>query len=92
MPFVTYTVLRLALFGGALALLYAAGMRSWLLVAVAALVAFALSYVLLSRPRDDAARWLAERRGRRRAGRGGSVADDDAAHEDAVVDRAAHED
>ncbi|WP_123815825.1 DUF4229 domain-containing protein [Myceligenerans xiligouense] len=88
MPLVIYTVLRLALFGGALGLLYLAGLRSWLLVGVAAVAAFALSYVLLSVPRDAAARWLADRRARRGAGTGGSGADADAAHEDAIVDRA----
>jgi hypothetical protein len=85
---VTYTVLRLALFAGAFGLLYLAGLRSWLLVGVAALAALALSYVLLNRPRDAAATWLADRRERRRTRRGRSIADDDAAHEDAIVDRA----
>lgn len=84
-PLVIYTVLRLALFAGALGLLHLAGLRSWLLVGVAAIVAFALSYVLLGGPRDAAAMWLAERRGARTSG---SAADADAAHEDAVVDRA----
>ncbi|MBE1878618.1 DUF4229 domain-containing protein [Myceligenerans pegani] len=88
MPFLIYTVLRLALFAGSLGLLYLAGLRSWLLVGVAAVAAFALSYVLLHGPRDAAAAWLADRRERRRAGTGGSVAEADAAHEDAVVDRA----
>lgn len=85
-PLVIYTVLRLALFGGALGLLYLAGMRGWLLGGVAAVAAFALSYVLLARPRDAAARWVEERSRRRRAS---SPADDDAAHEDAAVDAAA---
>lgn len=87
MPLVIYTVLRLALFAGALGLLYLAGLRSWLLVGVAALAAFALSYVLLGGPRDAAATWLAGRRERRRTRRGVSGADDDAAREDAAVDR-----
>jgi hypothetical protein len=85
---VIYTVLRLALFAGALGLLYAVGLRSWLLLGVAAVVALALSYVLLNGPRDAAATWLAERRDRRRTRKGGSTADQDAAHEDAIVDRA----
>ncbi|WP_344098832.1 DUF4229 domain-containing protein [Myceligenerans crystallogenes] len=87
MPLVIYTVLRLALFAGAVGLLYVAGLRSWLLVGVGALVAFALSYVLLARPRDAAARWLAERRDRRRTS-ASTTAAADAAHEDAAVDRA----
>ncbi|WP_460705125.1 DUF4229 domain-containing protein [Myceligenerans halotolerans] len=88
MPLVIYTMLRLALFAGALGLLHLAGLRSWLLVGVAAVAAFALSYVLLGGPRDAAARWLADRRERRGTRTGASAADADAAHEDAVVDRA----
>ncbi|MBO0608796.1 DUF4229 domain-containing protein [Myceligenerans salitolerans] len=87
MPLVTYTVLRLALFAGALGLLYLAGLRSWLLVGIAAVAAPALSYVLLRGPRDAAATWLADRRARRGL-TAGAAADADAAHEDAVVDRA----
>lgn len=87
----TYTLLRLAFLAGALGALYVMGMRGWLLVLVAAVVAFTLSYLLLRGPRDAAARWLAERGARARAGdpeaRGFSrdaVADADV--EDAAVD------
>ncbi|MBO3083477.1 DUF4229 domain-containing protein [Cellulomonas fengjieae] len=67
MPFVVYSVLRLALLGACAGLLWWAGLRSWLVVVVAAFLAWALSYVLLSGPRDAAARQLAERAERRRA-------------------------
>ncbi len=66
MPFVVYSVLRLALFAACLGLLWWAGLRSWLVAVVAAFLAWALSYVLLNGPRDAAARQLAERAERRR--------------------------
>ena len=62
-----------------------------LLLLVAVLAAWGLSYVLLAGPRDAAAAYLAqrvERRGREGRRFPGSAADD-AAHEDALVDRAA---
>ena len=65
MPFVIYSVLRLALFAACLGLLWWAGLRSWLVAVVAAFLAWGLSYVLLSGPRDAAARQLAERAARR---------------------------
>lgn len=81
----TYSLLRFGLFAGALIALWAAGMGGWLLVVVAAVVAWALSYVLLGGPRTAAATWIAERRegGRPRFGTG---ADADAAAEDAADD------
>ena len=87
MPLLTYTLLRLALFGAALGLLYLVGLRGWLLPTVAVVVALALSYLTLTRPRDAAARWIAARAGRRAAERADSPkVDADAAHEDAQVD------
>lgn len=67
MPVIVYSVLRLALLAVALVAGALAGLRDWLLVVVAALVAWGLSYVLLPGPRDAAARWLADRAERRRA-------------------------
>jgi hypothetical protein len=89
-PVVVYSVLRLALFAGATGLLWWAGMRSWLAPLLAAFLAWALSYVLLNRQRDGAARWLAERAEQRRAhgGRTAHQLADDAA-EDAEAERAA---
>lgn len=88
MPVIIYSVLRLGLFALALAGLWLAGMGGWLLVVVAAVVAWALSYAMLGRRRDAAARWLAERRGAARP-RFAPGVEADAAAEDAAADRAA---
>lgn len=85
----TYSLLRLGLLALALVAGWAVGMGGWLLVLVAALVAWALSYVLLAGPRDAAARWVAERAERRRTGpRFSPGVESDAAAEDAAVDDA----
>lgn len=85
MPVVTYTALRLGLLAAAAVVLYLLGMRGWLLVLVAALVGWGLSYLLLARQRDAAARSLAARDARRRAARG---TDEDTLAEDAEADAA----
>jgi hypothetical protein len=86
-PLLIYTLLRLALFGAALGLLYLVGLRGWLLPTVAVVVALALSYLTLAGPRDAATRWIASRADRHAARRAVSPrADADAAHEDAQVD------
>jgi len=61
-----YSLLRLGLFAVCLGVLYLVGMRSWLLVVLAALIAWGLSYVLLNRWRDAAASQLAEAAERRK--------------------------
>lgn len=66
MPLIVYSVLRLAVLAAAMLALWAVGMGGWLLVVVAALAAWAISYVVLAGPRDRAALWLAERARRRR--------------------------
>ena len=80
MPLVVYSALRLGLFAAAVLGLWLAGRGGWLLVVVAAVVAWAASYLLLGRSRTAAATWLADRAaarpGRRRP-------DADAAAEDA---------
>lgn len=86
MPVVTYSLLRLGVFLLALLGLWLAGMGSWLLIVVAALVAAALSYVLFGRQRVAAARWLAERRSVD-SPRFSRAVLDDAAAEDAIADR-----
>ena len=89
MPIVTYSVLRLALFGACLGALYWAGLGGWLLVVVAAFAAWGVSYVVLAGPRDAAAVVLAERAARRAAGQRFSPSvEADAALEDALVDAA----
>ncbi|MCA5895024.1 DUF4229 domain-containing protein [Isoptericola sp. NEAU-Y5] len=85
MPLVLYTLWRILIFVGALGLGYLLSMRSWLLVLFALVVAFAVSYLALRRPRDAAAAWLAERAERRQGARTGHDADTD--FEDSVVDR-----
>ena len=83
-----YTLWRVLLFVVAFGVGYLAGLGGWLLVVVAAVVAFAVSYLALRRQRDAAAVWLAERAQRRRAaGDRSRATDEDAAYEDAVVDR-----
>lgn len=86
MPVVTYSVLRLGVFVVALGGLWLAGLGGWLLVLVATVVAFALSYGFFGRQRDAAARWLAERRAGNRP-RFSRAVTDDAAQEDAAAER-----
>jgi uncharacterized oligopeptide transporter (OPT) family protein len=86
-PFLVYSLLRLSLFAALLAVGYVVGLRGWLLVLVAVIVAFAVSYLALTRQRDAAALWLAERAERRKAAREQRV-DEDAAYEDSVADQA----
>ncbi|WP_233405212.1 DUF4229 domain-containing protein [Actinotalea solisilvae] len=79
-----YSLLRLGLLAVALVALWAVGLGGWLLVVVAAVVAWALSYVLLGGPRDRAALWVAERAQARRSGpRFTPGVESDAAAEDA---------
>lgn len=88
MPLVTYSLLRLALFVMTLVGLWLAGMGSWLLVVVAVIASAALSYVLLGKQRDAAVAWLEHRRtAPERGPRLSKALQDDAAAEDAAVDR-----
>jgi len=89
-PVVVYSVLRLLLLAVALGALWLAGMRGWLLVLVAAVVALMLSYLTLNKPREAASRYLAARSEHRaRTGeRFSREIEDDAAVEDAAVDAA----
>ena len=84
-----YSVARLALIAACAVGLSLAGLHPVAAVVVGALLAWGLSYVLLSRPRDAAARYLAARADRRRRGETSGLAArirDDAAAEDAAVD------
>lgn len=83
MPLVVYSVQRLALFAAALVGLYWLHVGGWLWVVLAALIAWALSYVLLARSRDAAALWLHDVIEGRRRGRFTRGLDADAAAEDA---------
>lgn len=84
-PVVVYSLLRAVLFLAATGLLWWLGMRSWLAPVLGAVIAWALSYVLLARQRDAAARHLAARAEARRGGRPAGV-DADAAAEDAEAE------
>lgn len=88
MPLLIYSLLRLGLFVLALVGLWFAGMGSWLLVVVAVIVSAALSYVILGKQRDAAVEWLEHRRTAPQQGpRLSKALQDDAAAEDAAVDR-----
>lgn len=88
MPVVTYSLIRLALFGAALGLLLWVGARGWLVPLVAAVIAFALSYLLFARQRDAAGAWMAERAAHReRRSRLAQAVAQDEAEEDAVAER-----
>jgi cell division protein FtsW (lipid II flippase) len=56
-----YTTLRLAIFAAALGLLYVAGARGILLLAVAAVVSAIISFVLLARQREAMAGTISRR-------------------------------
>jgi hypothetical protein len=87
-PLLLYTLYRVLVFAAAFVLLWWAGADPLLAVALAAVVAFAVSYLFLRGPRDAAAAWLASR-AERRAPRGQRLsreAEADAAYEDSVVD------
>jgi membrane protein implicated in regulation of membrane protease activity len=92
-PVVIYSLLRLGLLAAAVGALWLVGLRDWLLVLVAIVVALLLSYALLRPQRDAAARWLAERAERRREpSRFAAGVAQDAAEEDAEADRLRGED
>ena len=76
-PVVIYTLLRLALFLLATAVLWWIGMRSWLAPLAGLFVAWALSYVLLGRFGARAAAYVEERSARRESARP-TRADEDA--------------
>ncbi len=68
MPFVIYSLQRLGLFAAALLALWALHLGGWLLVVVAAFLAWAVSYLALAGPRDRAALWVSDKVERRRTG------------------------
>lgn len=90
MPLVVYSLLRLALFGACWAGLWWAGLHPLVAGAAAALLAWAVSYVVLPGPRDAAARWLAGRAAERATHPGrphlSPRAQQDAADEDALIE------
>jgi len=83
---VLYILIRLGLFAAALAILLLLGINPWLSAIFAALIAFALSLIVLQRPRSEIsggiARW-------RQGTTVDPVVDADTLAEDAAVDAAA---
>jgi hypothetical protein len=87
-PLVVYSALRLGLFAVCTAVLVLwAGMEPWFGALIAVFAAWGLSYVLLDRPRDAAAHYLADRAHARAARKGLSTHQrEDADVEDAAQD------
>lgn len=82
-PVIRYSLYRMGLFVAAVTVLYLGGARGLLLLVLSLLASLALSYVLLRGPREDVARALQERAGRRP---GRPRPGPDEAAEDAAVD------
>lgn len=80
-----YSLFRVGLFAAAMVAMLLLGLEWWLAAIVATLVAFAISYIFFSEPREALARDIHERRQT-----AGSDADSDA--ENALLDRSATED
>lgn len=91
MPFLIYSLLRLALLVAAGAGLYLLGMRGWLLPVLAIVIAAMLSFLLLRSHAGATAQYFAQRREekRRTVDRVDRLISTDAAAEDAAVDAAA---
>lgn len=83
MPLLRYSLARLGLLVAAVGLGWWAGLRSWLLVVVAVVVAYSVSVITMRRLRDETTVWF-QQRAERRSGR--PTLDEDARAEDAVVD------
>ena len=60
-PWIKYTIVRLAIFAVALALLLLTGMNPFLAAVIAAVAGFALSYIFFRKLRDEVAAELATR-------------------------------
>jgi uncharacterized membrane protein YdjX (TVP38/TMEM64 family) len=60
-PWIKYTIVRLAIFAVALALLLLTGMNPFLAALIAAVAGFALSYIFFRKLRDQVAAELASR-------------------------------
>jgi len=87
-PFVLYSLYRVALIVVAAVVLYLVGMRGWLLGVVAVVVALCASYLLLNGPRTRASADIARRREHRKALAAANLVErsEDEAEEDAQVD------
>ena len=70
MPLFVYTVYRVALLAGVFGLLLLVGASLPVALLGAIIIASAVSYLALTKPRDAATAWLAARAEARKAGRG----------------------
>lgn len=83
---VSYFLYRFGLFVACLVLLWVCGIRGWLVIVWAALLALLLSYLLLGRPRARANEAMAARAARRAARPHGPRSPSDEDVEDALTD------
>jgi len=87
-PILRYTFLRLLVLAAVLGLLWIVGLRGWLLLVVALVVAALVSFLVLPRQANEAAAVIARRGGRRRkASSLDQAIAQDAAEEDALLER-----
>lgn len=86
-PFVRYSLMRLTLLMGVLALLYLVGARGLMLLLLAAVISAGLSYVLLRGPRDELALRIVDRTEGRIQGKLDRKVSADNAEEDADLER-----
>lgn len=75
---IKYSVIRIALFAGAFALLLLLGVDGVIAAIIAALVGLCVSYIFLSRERDAVASALASRIAKPRAEHNADAAEDEA--------------
>jgi hypothetical protein len=80
-PWITYSLVRFALFGGTFALLMLAELDWWWAAILATIIVFAVSYIFFPRLRNAVAGDLAARRSR------GGFEDPDADAEDTATER-----
>lgn len=87
-PWISYTLLRIGLFGLVFVILMLIGVEPWIAALLAAAIGFCVSYIFFRPLRQEVADELAEARAPRRAGRaGGVVSDEDAEDRDDEVSR-----
>jgi F0F1-type ATP synthase assembly protein I len=61
-PWIFYTLVRIGLFAGVFAVLYAVGFQPWLAAVIAAVIGLCVSYLFLRKTRDQVASDLYDRR------------------------------
>ncbi|MCS5722793.1 DUF4229 domain-containing protein [Herbiconiux sp. CPCC 203407] len=84
-----YTLIRVGIFAGVLAILLLLQITPWLAAVIAALISLCISIIVLRKPRDEASRSLyaaRENRGQARNAKPAAVSEDEDV-EDSAVDR-----